>query len=195
MKNTLVSILFHPKGGEKTSGCLQACSSGLQKGHSSGTLSDGFANLSFRTSKKTRLSLLNNILGGPAMNNRLSMRIREKYGLPIMWIRITHQFSILFLRFIWERKGIIWKKQTAYLEGTAGNETQKLSTRQLSDAKKQIIGQIAMAQDSGSAIMFNIAKSLQLFGKIDTLEKSFTKSEKSMRRNCTTSPMRCLNIN
>src|SRR5690606_17273215 len=30
--------------------------------------------------KKTGLVLLNNILGGPAMNSRLNMGIREKYG-------------------------------------------------------------------------------------------------------------------
>jgi predicted Zn-dependent peptidase len=50
-----------------------------------------------------------------------------------------------------------------------------MSVRALSDAKKQIIGQIALAQDSGSAIMFNIAKSLMLFNRIDTLEELFEK--------------------
>ncbi|MFM9984033.1 MAG: insulinase family protein, partial [Flavobacteriales bacterium] len=57
------------------------------------------------------------------------------------------------------------------------NELKKkpLSPRQLSDAKKQIIGQIALAQDSGSALMFNLAKSLALFNRIDTLEELFGK--------------------
>ena len=33
--------------------------------------------------------LLNNILGGPTMNNRLNLRIRERFDRPITWSRST----------------------------------------------------------------------------------------------------------
>jgi predicted Zn-dependent peptidase len=52
-----------------------------------------------------------------------------------------------------------------------------MSVRHLHEAKKQIIGQIALAQDSGSAIMFNLGKSLLLFNRIDSLEYIFNKVE------------------
>jgi predicted Zn-dependent peptidase len=59
-----------------------------------------------------------------------------------------------------------------------------MSIRALADAKKQIIGQIALAQDSGSAIMFNIAKSLMLFNRIDTLEELFEKIHEISAADC-----------
>jgi len=65
-------------------------------------------------------------------------------------------------------KELIWQVLNEF-------KKERMSVRALSDAKKQIIGQIALAQDSGSAIMFNIAKSLMLFNRIDTLEELFEK--------------------
>jgi predicted Zn-dependent peptidase len=52
-----------------------------------------------------------------------------------------------------------------------------MSSRQLHEAKKQIIGQMALAQDSGSALMFNLGKSLYLFNRIDTMKEVFHKLE------------------
>lgn len=65
---------------------------------------------------------------------------------------------------------LIWKELNAF-------KNKALSTRQLHEAKKQIIGQIGLAQDSGGALMFNLGKSLMLFDRIDTLEEIFQKVE------------------
>ena len=131
----------------------------------------------FNDKKRPAFSLLNNILGGPAMNNRLSMNIREKHGIAYHVDSTYAPFSDCGVFSIYlgtEKKNLnksislVWKEL---------NELKKkpLSPRQLSDAKKQIIGQIALAQDSGSALMFNLAKSLALFNRIDTLEELFGK--------------------
>lgn len=123
------------------------------------------------------LSLLNNILGGPAMNNRLSMRIREKHGIAYHVDSNYSPFSDtgIFTIYLGTEKDNLEKSKILIWKELNELRDKKLSIRQLQDAKKQIIGQVALAQDSGSAIMFNIAKSLQLFGRIDTLEELFQK--------------------
>lgn len=137
----------------------------------------GLPTFHFDHPKRPGLSLLNNILGGPAMNNRLSMRIREKHGIAYHVDSNYSPFSDtgIFTIYLGTERDNLEKSKTLIWKELNEMKKSKLSNRHLSDAKKQIIGQIAMAQDSGSAIMFNIAKSLQLFGKIDTLEEVFQK--------------------
>lgn len=131
----------------------------------------------FNHKHRPGLSLLNNILGGPAMNNRLSMRIREKHGIAYHVDSNYSPFSDtgIFTIYVGTEKDNLEKSKLLIWKELNELKRIRMSARQLSDAKKQIIGQIALAQDSGSAIMFNIAKSLQLFGKIDTLEEIFEK--------------------
>ena len=133
----------------------------------------------FNHKKRPGLSLLNNILGGPAMNNRLSMRIREKHGIAYHVDSNYSPFSDtgIFSIYLGTEKDNLEKSKLLIWKELNEMRHHKLSVRQLSDAKKQIIGQIALAQDSGSAVMFNIAKSLYLFNRIDTLEELFEKIE------------------
>ncbi len=125
------------------------------------------------------LTLLNNILGGPAMNNRLSLKIREKHGIAYHIDSTYAPFSDSGVFSIYlgtdkqnleKSKGLIEKELKSFYD-------KKLSTRQMHDAKKQIVGQIALAQDSAGAMMFNLGKSLILFDRIDTLEDVFKKVE------------------
>jgi predicted Zn-dependent peptidase len=131
----------------------------------------------FGDPRRAGLSLLTNMLGGPAMNNRLSMLIREKHGIAYHVDANYSAFSDtgIFTIYLGTEKQNLKKSQDLVWKELNVLRKTKLSERQLNDAKKQIIGQIALAQDSGSAMMFNIAKSLQLFGKIDSLEEVFHK--------------------
>lgn len=125
------------------------------------------------------LYLLNNILGGPAMNSRLNMQVREKHGIAYSVDSNYAPFSDCGVFSIYlgsekenveKAKSLIWKELNLL-------RTKKLSTRQLHEAKKQMIGQIGLAQDSGAALMFNNAKSLMMFGKIDTMAEVYRKIE------------------
>lgn len=129
--------------------------------------------------KRPGLSLLNNILGGPAMNNRLSLNIREKYGIAYHIDSSYAPFSDIGIFSIYlgtdkanldRSKFLIEKELKSFMD-------KPLTDRQLKEAKKQIIGQIALGQDSGAAIMFNLGKSLQLFDRIDSLEEIYKKVE------------------
>ena len=125
------------------------------------------------------LTLLANVLGGPALNNKLSMVIREKYGLAYH-VECTYapftDCGIFSLYLGTDKENL--KKATDLAEKTLSYyKDNKMSTRQLHEAKKQIIGQMALAQDSGSALMFNLGKSLYLFNRIDTMQEVFRRLE------------------
>lgn len=133
----------------------------------------------YNDDRRPAFSLLNNILGGPAMNNRLSMKIREKHGIAYHIDSNYAPFSDTGIFSIYlgtekenleKSKSLIWKELNILKE-------KPITAHQLNDAKRQLIGQIALAQDSGSAVMFNIAKSLMLFDRIDTLAELFEKIE------------------
>jgi predicted Zn-dependent peptidase len=135
---------------------------------------------SYKDKKRPGLSLLNNILGGPAMNNRLSLNIREKHGIAYHIDSTYAPFSDtgIFSIYLGTDKSNLDKSQTLIWKELKALTDKALSPRQLHDAKKQIIGQIALAQDSGGAIMFNLGKSLMLFDRIDSLEDVFKSVEK-----------------
>jgi predicted Zn-dependent peptidase len=123
--------------------------------------------------------LLTNVLGGPALNNKLSMVIREKYGLAYH-VECTYapftDCGIFSLYLGTDKENL--KKATDLAEKTLSYyKDNKMSSRQLHEAKKQIIGQMALAQDSGSALMFNLGKSLYLFNRIDIMKEVFHKLE------------------
>ncbi len=125
------------------------------------------------------LTLLTNVLGGPALNNKLSMVIREKYGLAYH-VECTYapftDCGIFSLYLGTDKENL--KKATDLAEKTLGfYKENTMTNRQLQEAKKQIIGQMALAQDSGSALMFNLGKSLYLFNRIDTMQEVFHRLE------------------
>lgn len=121
------------------------------------------------------LLLLNNILGGPTMNNRLSLSLREKKGLAYHteshYSAYTDSGS-LSIYVGADEKNI---KKSIQLVNKELNllRSKKLGERQVNSAKKQIKGQIALGQESGSSVMLGLGKSLLLYNKVDTLKEVF----------------------
>ena len=114
------------------------------------------------------LVLLNNILGGPTMNNRLSLSLREKKGLA--YHTESHYSSYtdtgsLSIYVGADEKNI---NKSINLVNRELNllRTKKLGDRQVNSAKKQIKGQIALSQESGSNVMLGLGKSLLLYNKV-----------------------------
>lgn len=129
--------------------------------------------------KKTAMILLNNILGGPGMNSRLNLGIREKYGF-------TYQIESHYTPY--SDTGIF----NIYLASDSDKvnkiiklvkkELQKLreiplGPQQIKKAKQQLIGQIAIAQESDINLMLALGKSLLLHNKVDTFEEVKSKIE------------------
>jgi predicted Zn-dependent peptidase len=96
------------------------------------------------------LFLLNNILGGPAMNSRLNLAVRERHGYAytvesaFLPYTDTGIFSIYLGTDIenLEKSLTLIRKEMDKLSST------RLSNLQLSQAKKQLIGQIEIANES-----------------------------------------------
>jgi predicted Zn-dependent peptidase len=128
---------------------------------------------------KLPLTLIANYLGGPAMNCRLSLNIREKYGMAYHIeagyspYQDSGVFSIYFGTDRRHHKRVeeLVNKELSLLCD------KKLGTMQLHDAKKQLIGQIALNQDSGPAMMTGLAKSFLLYNKVQPLSTFFKSIE------------------
>ncbi len=122
-----------------------------------------------------KLYLLNNILGGPSMNSRLNLMLREKHGY-VYSIESNYQpFSdIGFFGVYFGTEGKTLKKaQALVLKEMSKMVSKKLGTVQLHMAKEQAIGQMAMAEENYSALMLVYGKSLLDHGKVDPLENIF----------------------
>ncbi|WP_339869432.1 pitrilysin family protein [uncultured Algoriphagus sp.] len=123
-----------------------------------------------------KLYLLNNILGGPSMNSRLNLMLREKHGY-VYSIESSYQpFSdIGFFGIYFGTEGKTLKKaQALVLKEMSKLANTRLGTLQLHMAKEQAIGQMAMAEENYSALMLVYGKSLLDHGKVDPLDKIFT---------------------
>jgi len=122
-----------------------------------------------------KLFLLNNILGGPSMNSRLNLMLREKHGYVYSIESNYHPFSdIGFFGIYFGTEGkTLQKAQSLVLKEMSKMVSKKLGTVQLHMAKEQAIGQMAMAEENYSALMLVYGKSLLDHGKVDPLENIF----------------------
>ena len=126
------------------------------------------------------LLLLNNILGGPGMNSRLSLNIREKYGYTYSIESGYHAYSdagLFNIYFATELKNFEKVKKLLEKEITRMLNPQ-MSERQFAQYKKQFIGQITIAQENRLNLLLSMAKSLLYFKKIFTLQEITAHIEK-----------------
>ncbi|MEO7215048.1 pitrilysin family protein [Mucilaginibacter sp.] len=126
---------------------------------------------------KYGLLLLNNLLGGMGMSNRLNLEIREKYGIAYTIesnytsLTDTGIFSIYFgtdAEKAEKALKLVHKELKKLRDNTIG-------TIQLKQAKEKFIGQIALAEESRMSLIISMAKSLLDFNHIDSLEDIFAK--------------------
>ena len=122
---------------------------------------------------KMGLVLLNNYLGGPAMNSRLNLMIREKYGFGY---NIESHFSPyaetgLFQIYLGTDQKFFSKSKKLILKELDVLREKKLGPTQFHSAKQQLIGQIAMSQDSGVGLMIALGKSYLLYDRVDELDQ------------------------
>lgn len=130
--------------------------------------------------KRIPLFLLNNIIGGPGMNNRLNVSLREKNGLVytvdagITNYTDTGMASIYFGT---DPKNAQKALSLVYKELKKIRET-KLSCSQLAAAKKQMIGQLSVSGDNKEGLFLGLGKSFLHYNRYDTLAEAIDKIEK-----------------
>jgi len=119
--------------------------------------------------KRTALYLLNNILGGPGMNSRLNVALRERSGLVynveanLTSYTDTGLFSIYFGT---DQEDVNRCIRLVHKELKRLRE-KPLSSGQLATAQKQIIGQIGVATDNFENNALNMAKTYLHYNKYE----------------------------
>tara|TARA_R110002096_G_scaffold136909_7_gene289827 strand:+ start:6979 stop:8220 length:1242 start_codon:yes stop_codon:yes gene_type:complete len=119
------------------------------------------------------MSLLNNILGGPAMNSILNLKVREKYGFTY---NIESNYAIysdvgLFSIYLGTDPKYIERCQTAIFKELKNLRNKPLSSNKLHLAKQQLKGQMALGRESNSNLMLSYGKSLLTKGYIRSMEE------------------------
>lgn len=124
--------------------------------------------------KRFALMLLNNLLGGPGMNSRLNLSIREKYGYayniesgyqPYSDAGMFHCYISCEEKYMQKSLQLI-KKEIKKLKD------QKLGKVQLSQAKSQICGQLLMSNENRSGLLIHIGKGILKYGRAKNIEET-----------------------
>jgi len=123
--------------------------------------------------RKVAFSLLNNILGGPAMNSRLNVAIRERYGFCYTIESQYSPFSDTGLFYIYA--GIDSDARDRFLDLVADElrktASTELSSLQLHRAQQQYIGQMAINNEMALNEMQSIGKAFLNYDHVDTLDE------------------------
>ena len=129
--------------------------------------------------RRTGLYLLNNILGGPGMNSRLNLALREQSGLVynvesnLTSYTDTGVFNIYF--------GTATEDVDQCMELVHGELhrlcERSLSPLQLAAVKKQLIGQVGVASDNFENAALNMAKTFLHYNVCHSSETLFRRIE------------------
>jgi predicted Zn-dependent peptidase len=122
---------------------------------------------------KWRLLLLNNLLGGPGLNSRLNLAIREKYGFTYHVESGYQAYSDtgLFHCYLSSEKKHIQRSMDLVLKEIHKLRNQKLGLLQMSRFKNQFIGQMVMADESKSGLMIHNGKGILTDGYAISLKE------------------------
>lgn len=130
--------------------------------------------------KRNTLFFLNNLLGGPGMNNRLNVSLREKRGLVYdVESNVTNYsdagvFSVYF--------GCDPRNRERCVELVSKEfkllRDKKLSSMQMNIARKQLIGQIMISQENRESMALNIGKTFLYFDHYEDEESVYKRIER-----------------
>jgi len=118
-----------------------------------------------------------NILGGPGMNSRLNLALRERYGfvysIDAQYISYTDtgMFAVYFgtePRQLDKCISLVQQELNRFCD-------KRLTPRQLNAAKEQIKGQMAMSEENNLSLMLMMGRSVLELDRVPTLEEVFTK--------------------
>ena len=138
--------------------------------------SEGF---SLHDVNRLKLYLLNNILGGPGMNSRLNLALRERRGYS--YSAESHYSPYLdtgaqLLYFSCD-KSKFSQCMKITMEELAKLRNKQIPDNRLANARKQLLGQLAISYENNEHLMLTTGKSLLLFNKVESLQSIFKKLE------------------
>ena len=137
----------------------------------------GKTTISLHDDKRLKLIFLSNLLGGPALNSRLNLSLRERKGLvysvesSFTPYEDTGMFGVFFgttPHQLNKSIELVWKEMELL-------KNKPLGKMQLNSAIEQLKGQMAIAEERNISFMLMMGKSLLNFDKIETLQEIFNK--------------------
>lgn len=137
----------------------------------------GGRSYNLHSKKRKALNLLNNILGGPGMNSRLNISLREKKGYVYHVDSNVTAYSdcgIFSIYFGTDKQNIDKCIKLVYSELKKLKEN-KLTASQLSAAKKQLMGQIGVSNDNNENIALSLGKSFFHYNHFNSMNETFLK--------------------
>lgn len=139
----------------------------------------GCRSYSIHDPKRKVLYLLNNILGGPGMNNRLNVSLREKrgyvYNVDSMATAYTDT-GVLSIYFGCDKRNAEKCVELVYKE-LKRLRIERLTTSQLAAAKKQLIGQIGIMNDNHENLSLSLGKSFLHYNHFNSMEEVVSRIE------------------
>jgi predicted Zn-dependent peptidase len=137
----------------------------------------GSPSFSYADQRRTTLALLTNMLGGPAMNSRLSMALREKSGISynIESVYTPYCDTGSFMIYLGIDNGSLEKALHLANKELEKFRQKKLGTLQLHVAKQQFAGQLAISFESNLNDALSMAKSVLVYDAVDTAEMLISK--------------------
>jgi predicted Zn-dependent peptidase len=130
---------------------------------------------SYNDPDRRGMTLLTNVLGGPALNSRLTLSIREKYGYAYnIEANYTTYSDVGFWSVYMGTDKKYLKKAVALIYAELDLICDKnLNEKELEQAKEQLKGHIALSLDSNMEMMFSLAKSVMIHGYVDTIAEVY----------------------
>jgi predicted Zn-dependent peptidase len=125
--------------------------------------------------ERTGMALLMNYLAGPALNARLILTIREKYGYAYNLESAYHPYSDTGYWSIYvgaDQKNLDKCMRIIHRELDALCHL-SLSEPKIIAMKKQFKGQLALSMDNHAGLMLGYGKSLLLCNKVETLKEIY----------------------
>jgi predicted Zn-dependent peptidase len=122
--------------------------------------------------KRLQLYLLNNILGGPGMNSRLNMALRERRGYSYSAESHYSPYTdtgVMMIYFSCDADKFSRSMQVTR-EEIRKLRNNLITENRLNHARKQLMGQLAISRENNENIMLSSAKSYLVFNRVDSLE-------------------------
>ena len=128
---------------------------------------------SYKDDDRIAMTLLMNILGGPALNSSLNILLREKhvlaYGVEANYVPYA---DIGFWQVYVGSESKNLKKSIRLIKRELKKmQNTSITEGRLKKAKQQLKGQMALSMDSNSGLMHNLGKSFLAFGQIDSIQE------------------------
>ncbi|QNF32364.1 insulinase family protein [Adhaeribacter swui] len=135
---------------------------------------------SLHDERRITFFMLSNLLGGPGMNSRLNLAVREKHGLvyTIDANYATYIDTGLFGIYFGTEKNQLKRTTGLVLKELKKLREKPLGSLQLHTTKEQLMGQLAMAEESNMGLMMMMGKSILDQNKVDSLNEIFDQIQK-----------------